>query len=142
MEPHERESMQSAIEQGRRQYDIENPPGPDVLPRDQWAAVPDDEGHRPYFTEDEVARSGELFSPPEEARAFAHDLYAQEVGFFLPDDALSALSLLSEDLAERVRLLLRETQEQASDRVEEFRRRLTIWHARGSPGDEFPQREK
>jgi hypothetical protein len=135
------EVVQAAIEAGKRRYDQEHPPGPDVLPRDQWSAAPDEDGHRPYFTEDEVARSGEVFLPPEEARAFARDLYGEEGGFFLPEDALSALSLLSDELVERVRLLLRETHEQAVERVGEFRGRLERWHAEGSPPDDFPQRE-
>jgi hypothetical protein len=134
----ERDALQAAVEAAKRRYDEENPPGPDVLPRDQWQVVPD-AGHRPYFTEKEVARAGSLFLPPDESAAFARALYEEE-GFFLHEDHLSALSLLSEDLAERVRVLLQETAEQAKERVEEFRQRLAAWHAGGSPHDEFPQR--
>lgn len=141
MEQNDRESLRAAIEAGKRKYDEENPPGPDVLPRDQWHAIPDEEGHRPYFTEDEVARSGEVFLPANEARAFAHELYAEETGFFLPEDALSALALLSDEVAERVRLLLRETPEQASVRMAEFRHRLAGWHASGAPREDFPGRQ-
>lgn len=135
------ERLRAAIEDAKQQYDRDHPPGPDVLPRDQWAVVPGDEGHRAIFTEDEVARAGEVFLPPDEARAFARELYEDEVGFFLPDDALTALSLLSAEVAERVRLLLRETRQQADARVEEFRGRLARWHAQGSPRERFPARE-
>jgi hypothetical protein len=134
------ESLQAAIEAAKREYDRNNPPGLDVLPRDDWSAVPDDEGHRAYFTEAEVARSGEVFLPADAARAFARELYESEGGFFLPEDALSALSLLSDDLAQRVRLLLRESPEQASERIEEFRSRLARWHDQGSPMDGFPEK--
>lgn len=132
--------LKAAIEAAKQQYDRDNPPGPDALPRDQWQVVPD-EGHRAYFTEAEVARGGEIFLPPQEAAAFARELYADPEGFFLPEDALSALSMLSEDMAERVRLLLHETQEQANGRVEEFRARLGTWHVRGSPRDDFPTKD-
>lgn len=135
------EQLRAAIEAAKQQYDRDHPPGPDVLPRDQWSVVPEDEGHRPCFSEDEVARASETFLPPEEARAFARELYADEAGFFLPEDALTALSLLSPDVAERVRSLLRETQEQANERIEEFRGRLARWHAQGSPSDDFPVRD-
>lgn len=138
MEKSSDEVLRAAIEEGKGRYDQENPPGSDVLPRNQWSASPDAEGHRPYFTEEEVARGGELFVPPGEARAFARELYESEDGFFLPHDSLSALSMLSDELAERVRLLLRETPEQAKERLEEFRRRLADWHAQGSPPDDFP----
>ncbi|HEX2081703.1 MAG TPA: hypothetical protein VHG08_28625 [Longimicrobium sp.] len=134
------EGLRAAIEAGKEQFDRDHPPGPDVLPRDQWKVVPDD-GHRAYFTEDEIARAGAVFLPPAEARAYARELYADGSGFFLPEDALSALSLISPELAERVRLLMRETHEQARDRVEEFRTRLALWHDRGSPADGFPDKE-
>jgi hypothetical protein len=134
------EQLRTAIRAAKEQYDRDNPPGPDVLPRDQWIAVPADEGHRAYFTEDEVARSSEVFVSPPEARAFARELYAEEAGFFLPEDSLTALALLSPELAERVRLLLRETHEQARQRVEEFSERLTRWHAQGSPAEGFPEK--
>lgn len=135
----EDERLRATIQAEKDQFDRDHPPGPDVLPRDQWTVVPD-EGHRAWFTEDEVARSGEVFAPPEEARAFARELYADGTGFFLPEDALTALSLLSAELAERVRMLLAETQEQADERVDEFRRRLARWHAQGSPADDFPEK--
>lgn len=133
------ERVRAAIQAGKEQFDRDHPPGPDVLPRDQWRVVPDD-GHRGYFTEDEIARAGAVFLPPAEAREYARELYAEGGGFFLPEDALSALSLLSAELAERVRLLLRETHEQARERVEEFRTRLAHWHDQGSPADGFPER--
>jgi hypothetical protein len=133
------EQLRAAIQGAKDQFDRDHPPGPDVLPRDQWTVVPD-QGHRACFTEDEIARSGEVFVPPEEARAFAHELYAEETGFFLPEDTLSSLSLLSDELAERVRLLLRETHEQSRKRVEEFRGRLARWHDQGSPADGFPEK--
>lgn len=134
------EGLRAAIHAAKEQFDRDHPPGPDVLPRDQWSVVPD-EGHRASFTEDEIARAGAVFLPSDEARAYARELYAEGGGFFLPEDALSALSLLSTELAERVRGLLRETREQAQERMEEFRTRLTHWHDRGSPADGFPARE-
>lgn len=137
MARHGDEQLRAAIQAAREQYDRDHPPGPDVLPRDQWTAVPD-EGHRAWFTEDEVARAGEMFLPAAEARAFARELYADETGFFLPEDVTTALSLLSPELAERVRRLLRETPAQADERIEEFRGRLAHWHAHGSPRDGFP----
>jgi hypothetical protein len=135
----EDESLRAAIQAAKDQFDRDHPPGPDVLSRDQWTVVPDD-GHRAWFAEDEVARGGEVFVSPEQARAFARELYAEETGFSLPEDNLTALSLVSVYLAERVRVLLRETQEQADERVEEFRRRLARWHAQGSPADDFPEK--
>lgn len=136
----EAECLRAAIQAGKEQFDRDHPPGPDVLPRDQWRVVPDD-GHRACFTEDEIARAGAIFLPPAEARAYASALYAESGGFFLPEDAISALSLLSPELAERVRLLMRETHEQARNRVEEFRTRLAHWHDQGSPADGFPEKE-
>jgi hypothetical protein len=141
MSQSEREVLRAAIDAAKRQYDEENPPGPDVLPRDQWHASPD-AGHRPYFTEEEVARAGSMFLPRDEAASFARELYEDEGGFFLHEDHLSALSLLGEDVAERVRLLLRETAENALERVDDFRNRLAAWHADGSPREAFPQRER
>lgn len=132
--------VRAAIEAGKREYDRTNPPGPGVLPRDQWQVVPDDEGHRPYFTEEEVARGAEAFLPKEGARAYAGEVYADEIGFCFPEDLLSAIALGSPELAERVRVLLRETPEQARTRMEEFRARLDAWHAEGAPVDGFPEK--
>jgi hypothetical protein len=142
MEPAEHDALRAAIEAAKREHDRVNPPGPDALPRDQWKAVPD-AGHRTHFTEDEVARAGELFVSPAEARAFARELYAgedQNEGFALPEDLLSAMSLLSDALAERVRTVLNESHGQARVRMEEFRVRLARWHAEGSPHGGFPDR--
>jgi hypothetical protein len=136
----EGEGLRAAIQAAKEQFDRDHPPGPDVLPRDQWSVVPD-EGHRAYFTEAEIARAGAVFLPPDEARAYARELYAEGGGFFLPEDALSALSLLSAELAERVRGLLRETPEQAQERMEEFRTRLAHWHDQGSPADGFREKD-
>jgi hypothetical protein len=142
MESAEHDALRAAIETAKREYDRANPPSPDVLPRDQWQAVPD-AGHRTQFTEEEVARAGELFVSPAEARAFARELYSgddQDEGFALPEDLLSAMSLLSDALAERVRALLNESHEQARVRTEEFLARLARWHAEGSPHGGFPDR--
>jgi hypothetical protein len=140
MAPDEHDALRAAVEAAKREHDRANPPGPDVLPRDQWQVVPD-AGHRTYFTEEEVARAGEFFVSPVEAREFARDLYQCERadgGFALPEDLLSAMGLLSGEFFERVRLVLNESREQADARTAEFRERLARWHAEGSP--RFPER--
>lgn len=134
------EGLRAAIEAAKQQYDRDNPPGPDVLPRNQWQVVPDP-GHRACFTESEVAQAGAVFVSPAEAAQFARELYADEgpeAGFVLPEEVLNSLALLSESLAERVRMVLNETPEQAQARIGGFRERLARWRAQGSPPDDFP----
>jgi hypothetical protein len=137
---HEREALRQVIEAERQRYAAEQKSGQDVLPSSQWQVL-QDEGHRGHFTEEEVARAGELFVSSDEAAAFAREVYADTdpgAGIFFPEEMLSALSLLSEDLAERVRVLRRESPEEAAGRVLVFQRRLALWQAQGSPRDGFP----
>lgn len=111
-----------------------------MLPHTHWQIL-EDEGHRGYFTEEEVAKAGEVFVPSDEAAVFARDLYAEPdpgAGIFFPEEMLSALSLLSQELAERVRGLRGESPEEAAGRAEVFRRRLALSQAQGSPRDRFP----
>lgn len=139
----EREALRRAIEAERQRYaagqQSSSRPG-HVLPDDQWQVL-QDEGHRGHFTEEEVAKAGEVFVTPDEAAAFARDLYADPdpgAGIFFPEEMLSALSLLSEELAERVRVVRGESPEEAAGRVEVFRRRVGLWQLQGSPRDRFP----
>ncbi|HYR10921.1 MAG TPA: hypothetical protein VEQ60_24285 [Longimicrobium sp.] len=141
MREREREPLLEAIEGERRRYAAGQESGDDVLPRDQWQVLRD-EGHRGHFTEEEVARAGEAFLPPDEAAEFARELYAEVdpgAGIFFPEEMLSALSLVSEEMTERVRALRGETAEEATGRVEAFRRRVALWKAQGSPRDDFPR---
>ncbi len=61
----------------------------------------------------------------------------RERASFFPVEMLSALSLLSEELAERVRVVRGESPEEAPGRVEVFRRRLGLRQLQGSPHDRF-----
>jgi hypothetical protein len=134
------ELLRRLIQAERERYAEGGTDAPGAIPPDDWTLLPD-EGHRAHFTEEEVARAGELFLSPVAARAFALDLYSESdpgAGIFFPEEMLSALSLLSADVAERVRLLLRESPEEAQRRVECFRRRVAFWQANGSPPDSFP----
>lgn len=134
MREREREPLREAIEGERRRYAAGQASGDDVLPRDQWHVL-QDEGHRGHFTEEEVARAGEVFLPADEAAEFARELYAESdpgAGIFFPEEMLSALSLVSEEMAERVRVLRGETADEAAARAEGFRRRVALWKARGS----------
>lgn len=137
----EREELRRAIEAERARYAAEQQSWPgEVVPHTHWQVL-QDEGHRGYFTEEEVAKSGEVFVPSDEAAEFARELYAEPdpgLGIFFPEEMLSALSLLSEELAERVRVVLDESPEEAAARVEVFRQRLALWQAQGSPRDHFP----
>lgn len=140
MRESEREALHEAIEAERRRYAAEQRSGNDVLPRDQWKVL-EDEGHRGHFTEEEIARAGEVLLPSNEAAEFARELYAETdpgAGIFFPEEMLSALSLVSDELAERVRVLRGESPEEAAGRMEVFRRRLALWQAHGSPRDNFP----
>ncbi len=96
--------------------------------RFKWEVVPG-EGHRGLFSQEEVEQALQLLVSRDDAGAIADELYGDPnpgLGIFFPGDLLSALSLVSDDVARRVQMALRETPEHAARRVAQFRKHLGI----------------
>lgn len=93
------------------------------LTPEQWSAVERND-HASLFTRDEVRRALALLAPPEDVDTILEQIYAEEGepgAIFFYGDLLTALSLLSESAAERVRALLHETDAQSEARIARFR---------------------
>ena len=99
------------------------PVGWSNLTPEQWSAVERND-HASLFTQDEVRRAVTVLAPPEDVDTILEQIYAEEGepgAVFFYGDLLTALSLLSESAAERVRARLHETEAEAEARIAKFR---------------------